>query len=200
MFTFLLLALFSYMLGSVPFGVIVAKRYGLNLFEVGSGNIGATNVERALGKKAGRIVKILDISKGVLPIFSAWLLGFQAWQGATFGILAVVGHIFPFSLGFKGGKGVATSVGVLLGLSLFEVKFLVIVFLEWLVSMLMKKIFGYVSLASITVALILPILVLLFRLPLFYFGFSVFLALLVILRHFDNIKRLLAGNENKIGR
>lgn len=111
------LALGAYLLGSVSFGLLAARRRGVDLREVGSGNIGATNVGRALGKRTGRVVLVLDAAKGAIPALLAFfLLGPDApWTGAV-GVAAVVGHCYPIWHGFRGGKGAATAAGVMLAL------------------------------------------------------------------------------------
>lgn len=109
------IAIGSYLVGSVSSGVLLAKKHGVDLHEVGSGNVGATNVGRALGKRAGRIVLVLDAAKGALPMLAAraWLGPDHPWT-AVAGAAAVFGHCFPIWHGFRGGKGAATAAGVLL--------------------------------------------------------------------------------------
>lgn len=208
-----LLIVGAYLLGSVPFGLLVARLHGIDLRKVGSGNIGATNVIRALGRKWGIFCFVLDVLKGFVPMILVRLLGLcgpDPTAGHLIGWLAVgtaaiLGHIFPIYLGFKGGKGVATSLGVVLGLWPYLTVCGLAAFVIWLITV---KIWRYVSLASILAAGAFPILLLIAILVLKDWTFgnlwplflvAVPMPLLVILRHRANIQRLLAGTENKIG-
>ena len=191
---------FSYLVGSIPFGLIVAKvGYQIDIREHGSGNIGATNIFRILGILPSFGVLVGDISKGVLAIFLAHYLspGLTNAQENTLlalsGMGAILGHNFPIYLRFSGGKGIATALGVLLVLDFTLAASL---FLIWLFVLALRR---YVSLASIAAALAFPVIVI-FRHPqnLPFIFFSIAAALLVIYRHFPNIRRLLAGNEPQI--
>lgn len=207
------LILGAYLLGSVPFGLLVARLHGVDLRKVGSGNIGATNVIRALGRKWGIFCFVLDVLKGFVPMILVPLLGLSSndptarqligWLAV--GTTAILGHIFPLYLRFKGGKGVATSLGVVLGLWPYLTLCGLAAFGIWLITV---KIWRYVSLASILAAGAFPILLLIAILifknwtfgtlwPLFLV--AVPMPLLVILRHRANIQRLIAGTESKIG-
>jgi len=202
----LILTLFAYLIGSVPFGLLIARTQGKDIRTLGSGNIGATNVLRCLGKPLGITCFILDVLKGYLPaaffpIIACRLLA-QASDagncttgiGILFGAAAILGHNFPVFLKFKGGKGVATSAGVLLGVAPLAV---VIGLLTWCVVFYVS---GYVSLGSIIAALVVVITgwtagygpVIATALTL--------LGALTIWRHRENIKRLTAGTENKFHR
>jgi glycerol-3-phosphate acyltransferase PlsY len=209
----LLLIIGAYLLGSAPFGLWIARLHGVDLRKVGSGNIGATNVIRALGRKWGIFCFVLDVLKGFVPMILIPLLrlgGSEPTAGHLLGWLAmgtaaILGHIFPIYLKFKGGKGVATSLGVVLGLWPYFTVCGLAAFIVWLITV---RIWRYVSLASILAAGAFPILLLIAILfledwtfdrlwPLFLV--AVPMPLLVIFRHRANIQRLIAGTENKIG-
>ena len=145
---------FAYLLGSVPFALIIAKAHGKNLRIVGSGNIGATNLSRVAGRKWGHLCFLLDVSKGLVPMLaiSRFLAGptvteFFLWLAV--GCAAILGHVFPVYIGFKGGKGVATSFGVALGLWPYFTICAVIAIVIWLAVVLTWR---YVSLGSIAAA------------------------------------------------
>ncbi len=191
----------GYLLGSLPFGVWVARAHGVDIFKVGSGNPGATNVKRSIGKKAGNLVFLLDFLKGVLAALWPLLpvLGFAggelAERMAVAGMVgAIVGHSFSCFIGFRGGKGVATSLGGLLALSwpvaLIGVGVWVAVFYTT----------RYVSLASILLAASLPLSSWLLHQTLFLTLFFCLLAVFIIVRHRANIQRLLAGTESKFAK
>ncbi len=189
----------SYLIGSIPTGFIAGKYIkGIDLREIGSGSTGATNVLRHVGKKAALIVFLIDVAKGIVPIVIAkiWLLS-QGWQVVT-GILALSGHIWPVWLNGKGGKAVATGLGVFLGIS-------------WKVGISALGVFlamlgtsQIVSLSSISAAISLPIIMWAslkadnFSSP--YFLASLAAMALILWRHRANIKRLRTGEEPKIGR
>ena len=207
---FIILIIISYFVGSVPFAYIFARLKGIDIRTVGSGNIGATNLARALGKKWGYICFIMDVLKGLLPTLIAALnlpVSPENWQlFAALGVAvaAVIGHIFPIFLKFKGGKGVATSFGAALGFWPYYTICAAAALVIWVIFVL---IFRYVSLASIVAAFSFPIVLLtaVYVFPAWklnelwpLFIIAVFLPLLVIVRHRSNIKRLLGGTENKI--
>lgn len=212
MSAFIFLIPAAYLLGSIPFGLLLARMHGIDLRKVGSGNIGATNVSRALGKKWAYICFGLDVAKGLLPMLMPIWLGKTTppvatatlWLWLLTGCAAIIGHIFPVWLGFKGGKGVATSLGVVLGLWPYYTLPGVAAFVVWAIAV---KIWRYVSLASIMAAVIFPLAlaagIAALRswtcselYPLLVF--AVLMPMLVIGRHVENIKRLLEGSENKI--
>jgi glycerol-3-phosphate acyltransferase PlsY len=192
--TVILLAVLSYIIGSVPFGLLISRAKGVDIRKQGSGNIGATNVLRCLGKPLGITCFVLDALKGYLPAALFPLLGkVDPTFGILFGTAAILGHNFPVFLNFKGGKGVATSAGVLLGVAPLAV---VIGLATWVIVF---KISGYVSLGSI-IATLVVIITGWVRAE--QDGRTVAIALtllggLTIYRHRTNIQRLLAGTENK---
>jgi len=186
------LVIFAYVLGSVPFGLIVAKSYGVDLRGQGSGNIGATNALRVLGKKAGAITLLGDMLKGLIGALIALKLG-----GRETGILAaaaaVIGHDFPVFAGFRGGKGVATSFGVVLALEPFMgLAGLVI----WLLAVAVTRISSLGALASFSA---LPALALAFLDDRLFVALTVFLAALIFVKHRDNIMRIARGEEPGVG-
>jgi glycerol-3-phosphate acyltransferase PlsY len=209
---FIILTIVAYLLGAIPFGLLIARTQGVDLRKVGSGNIGATNVMRTLGKKLGYTCFALDVAKGLIPMLLAiGLTGDQLtitqlslWLAV--GCAAVLGHVFPVYLGFKGGKGVATSLGVVLGLWPYYTICGLITFAAWIIIFLISR---YVSLASILAAIIFPLAltILTLLIPGWQFAqlwplyiVAILMPLLVIARHAENIKRLLEGSENKITR
>lgn len=191
--------LIGYICGSIPFGLLLTKAAGLgDVRSIGSGNIGATNVLRTGNKKIAALTLFLDGLKGAVPVLLLTHFG-SPQAGMIAGLAAMAGHIFPLWLGFKGGKGVATSLGVLAGL--MPMVSLAVVAL-WLVVF---KVSGYVSLASIVAALALPVLATGAQLAGWghgwpSVGFGAFAAVLVVVRHRGNIQRLRAGTENRFGK
>ncbi|MFA7257381.1 MAG: glycerol-3-phosphate 1-O-acyltransferase PlsY [Kiritimatiellales bacterium] len=195
MMTVIFLTLVSYLIGSVPFGLLISKTQGKDIRKLGSGNIGATNVLRCLGKPLGITCFVLDVLKGFLPAFFFPMFGNGGADiGILFGAASILGHNFPVFLKFKGGKGVATSAGVLLGVAPLAV---VIGLLTWGIVFYAT---GYVSLGSIIAAVIVIIT-----------GWTVgygsavataltLLGALTIWRHRSNIQRLRNGTENKFQR
>jgi acyl phosphate:glycerol-3-phosphate acyltransferase len=188
-----LLLLAAYLLGSFPTSLLVARMRGIDLRRHGSGNLGATNAFRVLGWKAALPVFIVDIFKGWFPTFF-----FPRWDGVdttllalAYGAAAIIGHVFSVYVRFKGGKGVATSAGVLLALAPVAVG-VSLVFWAGIVYLT-----GYVSLASIVSAIVVPIVIALVqgRGPILWLGIG--LALFVVFAHRANIKRLLRGEEHR---
>jgi glycerol-3-phosphate acyltransferase PlsY len=191
----ILVPLAGYLIGSIPFGYLVARARGVDIFAQGSGNIGATNVGRVLGKKYGVLVFVLDFAKGALPVLAARFIPSPApaWLEVLTGLAAFLGHLFPLYLGLRGGKGVATGTGVVVvlvpGPALAALG-------VWLVAAVAWR---YVSVASILAALALVTVQLTANDPRDpRTVFCVLAGALVILRHRSNLKRLLAGNENQI--
>jgi acyl phosphate:glycerol-3-phosphate acyltransferase len=193
--------LIAYFLGSIPFGVLIAKALGgPDVRSVGSGNIGAANVARTAGPVAGALTLLFDGGKGYLAVWIAahWAHGNSSarWMISA-AIAAVVGHIFPVWLRFKGGKGVATMFGSFIPISWFAVVAAVVV---WI---LVVAFWRYSSLGSIVAAAALPVLIYLFYAPrhappeYVTYG-TVFVSLLVLLKHSDNIRRLVTGTENRL--
>jgi acyl phosphate:glycerol-3-phosphate acyltransferase len=184
----------GYLLGSIPFGVVIARvASDVDLRRVGSGNIGATNVLRAVGKGAAALTLLGDIGKGALAVGLARWTGAGAALVAAVGLAAVLGHLFPVWAGFRGGKGVATTLGVVLG-AMPSVGGLLLV--TWVAVAAITR---YSSLAALVATATMPLFVWLAdgRPPML--ALSVALLVLVFVRHRENIGRLLAGTEGKIG-
>ena len=191
----------GYAAGGVPFGYLVARARGIDIRDVGSGNVGATNVGRALGRKWGLLALALDIAKGFLPVFFLAPALFE-WFGASsaeyarasLGLGAILGHVFTPWLGFRGGKGVATSIGVFAALLHYWIAMPLVVYL------LVRKLTGYVSAGSLSLAVLLPAAAVIRN-----WGrhaeawptlvFACLAALLIVLRHRANIARLARGEE-----
>jgi acyl phosphate:glycerol-3-phosphate acyltransferase len=187
----IMLVIAAYLLGSVPTGLLLGKVCGVDIRTTGSGNIGATNVYRTLGRKVGVLTLLGDCLKGLIPVLAARWLGLpDIWVAAT-GFAAFFGHVYTVFLGFKGGKGVATALGVFLGTSPLALLFAVVVF-----AIVIGK-WRYVSLASIAAAAAMPLIVAGFdRRPLIIL-MTLLIAGLVIWKHRENIGRLKAGTENR---
>jgi len=192
----------GYILGSIPFALIISRLFGIrDIREVGSGNIGATNAWRAAGPAAGIMVTVGDIGKGVLAVFIASLMPESALGAANLkmiaGIAAVVGHVFPVFLLFRGGKGVNTALGVMIMILPIET---LIALLGFILIVVISR---YISLGSVLAAVIFFISVLmayilkLEDIPVLYLIVSGILMLLIIITHRTNIKRLLSGRENR---
>lgn len=181
--------LLAYILGSLPFGVWLARSRSVDLRQHGSGNIGATNVARTLGKKAGLLVLLADGCKGVVSVAIADQALATSWEVGTAGLMAFLGHLFSVFLKFKGGKGVAVGLGVFLYLMPFAALSAIAVFA---VAIGFSK---YVSIGSMTAALAIPLFGALYTAPLPYIYLSMIIALIVIWKHKDNIRRLVAGEE-----
>jgi glycerol-3-phosphate acyltransferase PlsY len=193
----ILLIVVAYMVGSIPFGVIVSRAFDRNvdLRKVGSGNIGATNVARALGKWAGILTLLLDVGKAVFVLAIArFSIGASAhaWL-ALVGGAAFLGHVFPIYLRFKGGKGVATALGVVAFLSPVAGLALLVMFA---VAICLTR---YVSFSSLFAAAGLPVVMALLDSPPSHLGLSFLITVVVFVMHRQNIRRLLAGQEPRIG-
>lgn len=190
--------LIAYFLGSIPFGFLIVKARGADIRTSGSGNIGAANVTRNAGAVAGILTLLLDAGKGYLAVWLASRIttGEIKWMMAA-AVLAVIGHMFPVWLGFKGGKGVATGLGVFLPICPEAAAAAVVL---WI---LVVAFWRYSSLGSIVAAAALPIFVYLLYAPrhappeTVTFG-TIFIALLIIAKHRPNIERLIAGEENRL--
>ena len=190
---FFLICLLAYFSGSIPVGYLVARSQGIRIRKVGSGSTGATNVTRNLGWKWGVLVGVLDFFKSFLPALLAFQVFSENWQIFIVSILPVVGHIFPVWLKFKGGKGVATifgAIGAYFGLTVF-LGFLVVWFL-------LVRLTNIMSLVNLGVALLIPIAFWLKFYSTAYLVFGLIIGGIIWWSHRENIKRLLAGNENKI--
>ena len=189
----LLACILAYLLGSVPNGLILCRTiWHIDIREHGSRNIGATNVYRTLGKGPGAVVFLLDFLKGFLGVYIAMLLVGTPLAMVIGGIAAILGHSASVFLRFKGGKGVATGLGVI---AMLMPAVTGIVFFAWLGIVFVTR---YVSLGSIVGAVLVPIFAFLFAYPTEYLAFGVLAAVLVIVRHHTNITRLLNGTESKI--
>ena len=184
-------AVIAYLCGSIPFGLIFSRLGGHgDIREIGSGNIGATNVLRTGNKKLALATLICDVLKGFFPVLIAWRFGAEAATAAAVG--ATLGHIFPVWLGFKGGKGVATAAGVLLG---YAWPIALAAVLTWIV---MALVFRYSSLAAVTAAIVVPLYAWIAR-PEGVAPLAILIiSLIVIWRHRTNLSRLARGEEDKI--
>lgn len=197
----------AYIVGSIPFGLIISKRKGIDLRSAGSGNIGATNVLRTMGKMPALATLLGDALKGAIPVLMCRTILIHIgqsedagsiyretalWEGMV-GFMAILGHIYSVFLSFKGGKGVATGLGVIIVYSPVSA---IAVILIWLLIAVLTK---YSSLAAITAFLSLPVVILFFNGSTFKIYFGIFIAFLIVLRHRDNIKRLLDRKEPKFG-
>lgn len=205
MFPILLVA--SYLLGAIPVGLLIGLSRGVDIRQHGSRNIGSTNAGRVLGRKPGLICLYLDILKGLLPTLAAsfllvhppldaWMLG----QWMLVGLAAVIGHTFPIYLGFRGGKGVATTIGVALGVYPFFTVAMVAALLAYFIA---RTISGTVSLGSLAIAVVFPLASAAYLLLMGHalaehwplIAVAAALGLLIIVRHAANIARLMRGQE-----
>lgn len=206
---YIIIAIIAYLIGSINFSILISKKKaGYDIRQKGSGNAGTTNMLRNLGKKYAAITLICDVLKGVVAIGIAIIVGNilgdtnKALLVQIAGVAVVIGHTFPIFFGFKGGKGVATSLGILL-MTNWQLGLICLVFA--LVLMALTRV---VSMGSIAAAILYPVLTLFVGgghyivessgLGNGYFIYSVILALIVIFNHRENIKRILSGTENKI--
>lgn len=205
MIAIIVVAVISYLIGSINFSVLISKRVaGFDVRQKGSGNAGTTNMLRSVGKGAAAITLVCDILKGVVAVVIAFLIGLIAKNEAALlvqiaGIAVVIGHTFPVFFEFKGGKGVATALGVLICIN-WKVGLICLIF-----AVIMMAVTRMVSVGSCTAAVLYPILTLFGVQKDFfivkegsYLIFSLLLALLIIFNHRENIKRILAGKENKL--
>ena len=206
MATYIIVAVLAYLIGSINFSVIISKKLaGFDVREKGSGNAGTTNVLRVVGKRAALITLVCDILKGVASVLLALIVGLiiknidRAFLIQIAGIFVVVGHTFPIFFGFKGGKGVATSIGVLI-MTNWKIGLICLVF-----GLVVIAITRMVSLGSIAAAILCPVLSLFISTNFIveasgikYLVYSLILALIVIFNHRENIKRIANGTENKL--
>ena len=188
-----IVALVAYLVGSIPTGFIIGKLAGIDVRTAGSGNIGATNVARVMGKGRGLLTLLADIAKGFVPVFAAQQMAFSHTAVAVIAAATFLGHLYPIFLKFRGGKGVATAFGALLALAPQVTLILLAVFI---CAALLSRI---VSLGSIGAALGAPILFWFFSYPTPLVALTVFLAAMIVIRHRANIKRLLNGAEPRFG-
>ena len=196
-----LICLFAYFFGAVPFALIIGKLHGVDIRKAGSGNVGATNVTRTVGPLQGKICFVLDLLKGAIPVLAAQrFLPACPVMAIIAGAVAILGHMFPVYLKFKGGKGVSTGAGAALALAPLP---LLCALILWVVLFLITR---YVSVASIAAAAALPVFAFVFRLagigsvaaksiPVLIFFCAI--AAVTVYRHRSNIKRLLDGTENR---
>jgi acyl phosphate:glycerol-3-phosphate acyltransferase len=189
----ILLILFGYLMGSVPVGFILGSRSGIDVRTAGSGNVGATNVARVVGKRQGILTLIADTAKGFLPVILAMQLGASLAATVLVGAAAFLGHLHPIFLKFKGGKGVATALGVFLAVAPMATLVLVALFA---VTVLASRI---VSLSSILTAVAAPIIFWLLSYPPLVVGMAAFIALAITCRHRSNIRRMMNGSEPRFG-
>ncbi|MCF8011534.1 MAG: glycerol-3-phosphate 1-O-acyltransferase PlsY [Clostridiales bacterium] len=189
---FLIAVVISYLIGSVPVGFIVSRLKGVDIRQYGSGNIGTTNVWRSLGPVPGLLTFLGDTAKGAVSVFIGLKAGGQGIE-LLCGIAAILGHSWPVYLRFKGGKIIATGLGVLAALSC---KTALLAVLVWLVTVGVSR---YISLGSILAALSVPCWMYLFQLERMYFLFGILTAFFAVIKHRSNIVRLFSGKEFKIG-
>ena len=203
MATYIIVAIIAYLLGSISFSVIISKKMaGFDVREKGSGNAGTTNMLRSVGKKAAAITLVCDILKGVIAILIAMLMNkiFPNSNGALLvqiaGVAVILGHTFPIFFKFKGGKGVATSLGVLI-MSNWQIGLICLVF-----ALILIILTQMVSVGSIAAAILYPVLTIFipqnYIIPGNYIIYSIVLAVIIVFNHRENVKRLLSGTENRI--
>lgn len=190
--TFFCLIILTYFIGAIPSGVWVGKIFkNIDVRDYGSKNSGATNSYRVLGAKLGVLVLVMDVLKGFIPIYVASKFNLTYNDLVVLGLVAILAHTFSCFISFKGGKGVATSLGVFLFLAPIITLILLLIFI------LVAYFTRYISLASITAAFLLPIFTFFTHRDSYLFTLSVIIGVFVIYRHKTNISRLLSGTENK---
>ncbi len=190
----ILLIIIAYFIGSISSGYLIGKfSRGIDIRNHGSKNAGATNAFRVLGKTAGVLTLFFDGLKGFVVITAAQLMGFSPTIVIFAGIAVIAGHNWPVFLGFRGGRGVATSIGIIFGIS-WQV--FITVLIIGLIPLIITR---YVSVGSLTGAVVFPWIMILFGEPLPYLIFAFIMSILAIVRHISNIKRLIAGTERKLG-
>jgi acyl phosphate:glycerol-3-phosphate acyltransferase len=191
LFSLFLAVVSAYLCGSIPTGVLIARRLGVEVRKVGSGNIGATNVARSAGKTAGLLTLVGDAAKGLIPVLVVRFLNLGETTVAATAVAALLGHLFPLFLGFSGGKGVATGLGVFLGLAPYAILLALLLFLA------VFALFRIVSLSSLVATAATPLLLLMLAHPREHVVAGLVIALLIIVRHHENIARLWKGQEPK---
>jgi glycerol-3-phosphate acyltransferase PlsY len=189
----IIVTIFSYLLGSIPTGYIVGALAGVDVRAMGSGNIGATNVARTVGKKRGLLTLFADAAKGFIPVVLARHLGLTQSAVAIVAIAAFLGHLYPVFLKFHGGKGVATALGVFLAIAPMATLVLMAVFAA---VVLTRRI---VSLGALGAALTAPFTLWAFSYSPTFVAMSVFIAVMIVIRHRGNIQRMLDGTEPRFG-
>lgn len=188
MYALLMLA-FAYLLGSIPTGFLLGSLSGVDVRQAGSGNVGATNVARVVGKRQGLMTLLGDVAKGFIPVYLSVHLGWSVTITGLVALAAFLGHLYPVFLKFQGGKGVATALGIFL--SLAPMATVVIVFVFAFVIGVSRM----VSLASLVAAGFAPIAFWFFSYPPFLIWLSLLIALLIVIRHRKNIQRIISGVE-----
>jgi glycerol-3-phosphate acyltransferase PlsY len=189
----ILIIVFAYLLGSVPTGYILGQLSGVDIRKAGSGNVGATNVARVVGKWQGILTLLADAAKGLIPVTIALQLGLNATVTAIAALAVFLGHLYPVFLKFQGGKGVATAFGAFLGLAPMATLILLLIFAA---TVWRSRV---VSLSSLIAAVAAPIVLWWFFYSPALVATSAFIALMIIVRHRANIRRLLDGTEPKLG-
>jgi glycerol-3-phosphate acyltransferase PlsY len=192
MIKYILLFIASFIIGSIPFGIIIAKAKGVDLKKVGSRNIGATNVLRSLGKWPAALTLLGDVLKGTAAVAIGRYFGVEPVYEGFVGLSAILGHNFSIFLGFRGGKGVATSLGVL---GIYSPQTALFTFIIWLLVVMFTK---YSSLGALVSFGLLPINVLLFDSKEKLFT-AILITILIFMRHKDNIQRFIKGTERRMG-
>jgi glycerol-3-phosphate acyltransferase PlsY len=184
----------SYLIGSISFAVLLVRiKTGKDIRTEGSGNAGATNVLRAHGRALGLLVAILDIAKGAVGVFLVRLVTADPRPAAAAAVAAILGHVFPIFYGFRGGKGVATAVGAFLALAPLPTLVCMGVFL------VVVALSRYVSLGSVVSMALLPLATSLFHAPFSTVAAAAVAAVLIVVKHLENLKRLARGEERKLG-
>lgn len=184
----------SYLIGSVSFSIVIAKWVkGIDIRQHGSGNAGATNTLRVLGKGPGIFVFSLDIAKGILSVYLGHELGSNGWIPVICGLAAIIGHNWPVWFKFKGGKGIATTIGVIATLAFFPALY------AGVLAILAIVLTRYVSLGSLIFAGLLPIFIFLFQFTWPLLSAALAIAIFAFVRHRTNIVKLIQGTENKLG-
>ena len=189
----ILIFLLAFLIGSIPFGIIIAKAKGVDLKKVGSGNIGATNVLRSIGKCPALLTLLGDVLKGTAAVALGRYFGSGPVFEGLVGFCAILGHNFSLFLGFRGGKGVATSFGVL---SFYSPQTALFTFIIWLTVVMTTK---YSSLGALVSFGLLPLSIMFFDHK-NKIIIAVLITILIFMKHKDNIKRLISGTERKIGK
>ncbi|MFD0619334.1 MULTISPECIES: glycerol-3-phosphate 1-O-acyltransferase PlsY [Paenibacillus] len=185
----------SYLIGAISFSVVIAKWLkGIDIRQHGSGNAGATNTLRVLGKGPGICVLLLDMAKGVLAVWlGKWMGDISAWVPVLCGIAAIVGHNWPIYFRFKGGKGIATTIGVMATLAFLPSLF------AGITAIIVIAVTRYVSLGSLILSAVLPILLIVMNRPYEILWASLLLCVFAFVRHRSNIVKIVQGKENKLG-
>ncbi|MBE0446589.1 MAG: glycerol-3-phosphate 1-O-acyltransferase PlsY [Actinobacteria bacterium] len=198
-YTALAFTALAYILGSIPFGLVIGRVfYRIDIRKFGSGNIGATNCYRTLGATAGLAVLAADLSKSLIPVLAVKaVLGgnpdIVPIVSVIVGLAGIIGHSYSIFLGFSGGKGIATALGLIIALWPWVAPILIGI---WVLIVALTR---YVSLASIIAAVVLPVLVYVLHPNIVYVVFSIAVAIVIVYRHRSNISRLIAGEELKVG-